>query len=82
MKRITITTLTIGLISLVILLIATMLAQRMSKEGLAGAGGISARFFTSGTHNIYAFFSKLEHQAQIISGLFNLLKAGDLNDGE
>ena len=49
MKRITITTLTIGLISLVILLIATMLAQRMSKEGLAGAGGIPARFFTSGT---------------------------------
>ena len=46
MKRVNITTLTIGLISLVILLIATMIAQCMSgKEGFAG-GGIPAKFFS------------------------------------
>ena len=49
MKRVNITTLTIGLISLVILLIATMIAQCMSgKEGFAG-GGIPAKFFSGGT---------------------------------
>ena len=49
MKRVNITTLTIGLVSLVILLIATMVAQCMSgKEGFAGQG-IPARFFKGGT---------------------------------
>ena len=47
MKRVNITTLTIGLVSLVILLIATMIAQCMSgKEGFAG-GGRPAKFFSS-----------------------------------
>ena len=49
MKRVNITTLTIGLVSLVILLIATMVAQCMSgKEGFAGQG-TPARFFKGGT---------------------------------
>lgn len=46
MKRVNITTLTIGLVSLVILLIATMIAQCISgKEGFAG-GGKPAKFFS------------------------------------
>ena len=46
MKRVNITTLTIGLVSLVIFLIAAMIAQCMSrKEGFAG-GGIPAKFFS------------------------------------
>ena len=46
MKRCTITTLTIALISLVIMLVATYVAQSMSKkEGFAG-GGIPAKFFS------------------------------------
>ena len=46
MKRCTITTLTIALVSLVIMLIATHVAQYMAaKEGFAG-GGIPAKFFS------------------------------------